>query len=337
MKQLEMGLTASTDYFDSFRKLYYHLYSNSNASRAERIIGDLSKLLLVALSKDTKEDYYLSVNKFLAENGTANKILLPILKEQYQKIITNDDKFFLDDNSLRYGLGAIANLDIQGAKSHLLGDAFQALIGPNLRGDKGQFFTPKSIVRCMIAVLAPKANSKVVDPACGTGGFLTETASYWEHNQIEKGTLVGIDKDSDLFVLASALTEMASPGNSLILNRNSLDLRTLGNLSGEVSPFEADYVLTNPPFGAKIPIKEQEILSQFELGYNWEFSKEKSRWLKTSQLRIAQDPQTLFVELCVKLLRKGGVLGIVLPEGLVIPVQVIYLTSYAIMVKYLVL
>ena len=51
------------------------------------------------------------------------------------------------------------------------------------------------------------------------------------------------------------------------------------------------------------------------LGYNWEYSKEKDRWVKTNQLRIAQDPQTLFVELCVKLLKNDGSLGIVLPEG----------------------
>lgn len=315
MKQLELWLQNSTDYFDSFHKLYYHLYSNSNASRAERIIGDLSKLLLVALCKSIKDEYNQAIKTFLAGKSTANKILLPILKEQYQKIITSDDKFFLDDNSLRYGLGSIASLDIKGAKSHLLGDAFQALIGPNLRGDKGQFFTPKSIVRCMIAVIAPNEGSKVVDPACGTGGFLTETASYWENNQLNKGTLIGVDKDSDLFILASALTEMAAPGNSYILNMNSLDIRAIKKLGEEVTPFEADYVLTNPPFGAKIPIKEQNILAQFDLGYNWEYSKEKDQWVKTNQLRIAQDPQTLFIELCVKLLKNDGFLGIVLPEG----------------------
>ena len=47
MKQLEIGLQASTDYFDSFRKLYYHLYSNSNASRAERIIGDFTEIEII--------------------------------------------------------------------------------------------------------------------------------------------------------------------------------------------------------------------------------------------------------------------------------------------------
>lgn len=315
MNQLEIGISSSTDYFDAFRKLYYHLYSNSNASRAERIIGDLSKLLLVALCKSRSPGYQRQADEFLLNQGAANSTLLPILKKHYSNVFGSDDKFHLDDNSLRYGFSAIANLDLHGAKSHLLGDAFQALIGPNLRGDKGQFFTPKSIVRCMIAVLSPKGGSKVVDPACGTAGFLTETASYWEAKRRKNGTLIGVDKDSDLFIFASALAELAAPDCSHIINSNSLDIKALSKLDESCSPFNADYVLTNPPFGAKIPIKEQEILSQYELGFNWEFSKSEGRWIKTSQLSSSQDPQTLFIELCVRLLKPNGVLGIVLPEG----------------------
>jgi type I restriction enzyme M protein len=316
MRQLQLKIESSnsSDYFDAFRKLYYHLYSNSNASRAERIIGDLSKLLLVALSKGKDAAHGQKVDDFLSGAGNANTLLLPILKTNYSGVFGHDDKFHLDDTSLRYGLSAIANLDLHEAKSHLLGDAFQALIGPNLRGDKGQFFTPRSIVRCMIAVLSPKAGSKVVDPACGTAGFLTETASYWDSKRRKQGNLIGLDKDSDLFVFASALAELAAP-NSSILNKNSLDIKVLRELSESISPFNADYVLTNPPFGAKIPIKEKEILSQFDLGHNWEFSKSADSWIKTEQVSPSQDPQVLFIELCVKLLKPNGMLGIVLPEG----------------------
>ncbi|MDP2882279.1 MAG: N-6 DNA methylase [Azonexus sp.] len=312
--QLKIESSNSSDYFDAFRKLYYHLYSNSNASRAERIIGDLSKLLLVSLCKGKDSAHGQKVDDYLSGAGSANTLLLPILKTNYSGVFGPDDKFHLDDTSLRYGLSAIAHLDLHEAKSHLLGDAFQALIGPNLRGDKGQFFTPRSIVRCMIAVLSPKAGSKVVDPACGTAGFLTETASYWESKCRKQGKLIGMDKDSDLFVFASALVELAAP-NSSILNKNSLDIKALRELDESISPFNADYVLTNPPFGAKIPIKEKYILSQFDLGHNWEFSKSDNRWIKTEQVSPSQDPQILFVELCVKLLKPDGMLGIVLPEG----------------------
>lgn len=315
MNQLEINVTGSTDYFDAFKKLYYHLYSNSNASRAERIIGDLSRLLLVALCKSRDPQYETTVDDFLNGKGGANSYLLPILREQYSSVFAKDEKFHLDDISLRYGLNAISNLDLHMAKSHLLGDAFQALIGPNLRGDKGQFFTPKSIVRCMVSILAPEAAAKVVDPACGTGGFLIETAAYWDENNLEHGNLTGVDKDSDLYVLSSALTQLVSPKKSTILNANSLDIESLKNSGLYQNIFGADYVLTNPPFGAKIPIKDQGILEQYDLGFNWEFSKEEDKWFKTRTLKGSEDPQTLFVELCVKILKPNGVLGIVLPEG----------------------
>ena len=124
MHKSELNTSSSSDYFDGFRKLYYHLYSNSSASRAERIIGDLSKLLLVALCKTLKPYYKKSIEDFLLNKGVSNELLLPILQERYSKVFGPDDKFYLDENSLRYGLAAIANLDINAAKSHLLGDAF---------------------------------------------------------------------------------------------------------------------------------------------------------------------------------------------------------------------
>ena len=315
MHQLEISATSPVDYYYSFRRLYFHLYSNSAASRAERIISDLSKLLLVALNT-TKPSEKKLINEFLAENISANDSLLLIVKDKYLDVFDEGDRFGIDDRSLRLGLESILDLDLKNAPSHILGDAFQALIGPNLRGDKGQFFTPKSVVRCMIDILAPEAETKVVDPACGTGGFLTEVATYWEKNKLKSGEVIAIDKDKDLFIFATALLKISNPENAHTLNQNSLDIKNLKSLPKSSSPFNADYVITNPPFGSKIPVKDTDILSQFELGYNWEFYKPDGRWIKTNSLRSIQDPQTLFIELCVQMLQDGGKMGIVLPEGI---------------------
>jgi len=305
----------SKDYFESFKRLYYHLYSNSSASRAERIIGDLSKLLLVALAANNTQINSRKLKSFFDGTLTANEALLPILHKEYSEVFSKEDRFHLDEESLRYGLNEIAHLDFRAAHSHALGDAFQALMGPNLRGDKGQFFTPKSVVNCMIEIAAPKGGAKVVDPACGTGGFLTETAAYWRGLKRKSGVLVGIDKDADLFVFASALTKISTPSGVHMNNMNSLDINALKKIKGFASPFDADYVFTNPPFGTKIPIKEKAILSQYELGHHWQYSKDKDVWIKTNELLSSQDPQILFIELCVRLLKNGGILAIVLPEG----------------------
>ncbi len=305
----------STDYYKSFRKLYYHLYSNSSASRAERIVSDISKLLLITLGATSSTDKKM-ISEFLVGNGSANDNLLVFAKAKYPNVFDDGDRFGIDDESLRMGLESIWELDLKNAPSHMLGDAFQALIGPNLRGDKGQFFTPKSVVRCMIEVLSPQANTKVVDPACGTGGFLSEVASYWEKNNLLAGKVIAIDKDKDLFILTSALLKISNRNKAYTINQNSLDISLLKKLSKNQSPFNADHVITNPPFGSKIPVNNERILSQYELGYNWEYCKKQKKWLKTKSLRSTQDPQTLFTELCIELLRDGGTMGIVLPEGI---------------------
>jgi type I restriction enzyme M protein len=304
-------------YTAAFRKLYYHLYSNSSASRAERIISDLSNLLLCKIAAEMNNGAE-TLDAFLNEEGSANELLLPVLLKSFPHLISEDERFYLQDKVLRYGLEELASLSLRSAPAHVMGEAFQALMGPRLRGDKGQFFTPRSLVRAMVCVLRPPIEAKVVDPACGTGGFLVETHSLQTTErpnglQANYGGLIGIDKDRDLCRLAEAMLEIAAPGRGVVLNLNSLDYETLSRLSEHISPLEADFVLTNPPFGARIKVTEKPILEQFALGHKWRWG--GSRWQIERQVRDAQDPQILFIELCIRLLRPGGQMGIVLPEG----------------------
>ena len=160
MLQIDLSASSPSDYYEGFRKLYYHLYSNSSASRAERIISDISKLLLVVLGSTNSADREV-ISLFIEGRVTANESLLPLVKSKFPNIFDRGDSFGVDDESLKMGLKSIWDLDLKNAPSHLLGDAFQALIGPNLRGDKGQFFTPKSVVRCMIEILSPGAKVRL--------------------------------------------------------------------------------------------------------------------------------------------------------------------------------
>ncbi|MHA2325436.1 MAG: N-6 DNA methylase, partial [Promethearchaeota archaeon] len=75
-----------------------------------------------------------------------------------------------------------------------------------------------------------------------------------------------------------------------------------------------DYIFTNPPFGVKIPINEKEILKNYQLGHRWK--NVNNKWVIQNRLQKQQSPQVLFIERCVQLLKNGGKLGIVLPEGI---------------------
>jgi type I restriction enzyme M protein len=303
---------------DVFKKIYYPLYSNSKASRAEVIIEDLSLLLLTKLSAETNGGQQ-TLTSYLNGKGTADAILLPMLRRSFPELLGPKQTFALGDASLRMALSELSDLDLSRAPAHTLGEAFQALIGPRLRGERGQFFTPKSVVRAMIEILDPKPGEDICDPAAGTGGFLAETQVY----QLQKyphlkatGELIGIDKDTGLARLSGALLKILSKSRAHVYNFNSLSFKEWDENVHKHPEGQFDVVLTNPPFGAKIGIRDETILRSFEFGHIWTSSiGESKRWAKTRALSSSEDPQILFLELCVRALKPGGRMGIVLPEG----------------------
>lgn len=317
-RELVFAESVNSSLPDRFRKVYYHLYTNGRASRAESILEDLSLLLLSKLAIEigkNREPYDL----FLSGRATANQALLPILQEQFPKLLDGDQKFALGDVGLRAAAREIADLHLLHSPAHALGEAFQAVIGPRLRGEKGQFFTPRSVVRCMVEILDPQKGEVVLDPACGTGGFLSETVIYQRERSKSRGdvsTLVGVDKDRGLARFAAATLMAFAPGKSLVDDFSSLDLDSWAASLPHLGESTIDVILTNPPFGAKIGVDDPRILSTLDFGYVWERAKDGSEWTRSDRLRDSEDPQVLFLEMCVRLLKPGGRMGIVLPEGI---------------------
>lgn len=318
--QLELGgdvRSKGRDLPGTFRRLYYHLYSNSKASRAERIIGDLALLLLLKLAAD-RGPGKAAVRAFLNDGGSSEHLLVPVLIAEYPELLGKNEKFHIGDRSLKWALEELDGLDLTHAPAHVLGEAFQALMGPRLRGEKGQFFTPRSLVRAMVQIVAPEPWESVLDPACGTGGFLVEAHAFQagrEQRGRRRGPLVGVDKDQDLTRLAAALTRVACGSRVEVHNFSSLTQLEWEEATGRRVDGLYDVVLTNPPFGARISIKEPEVLSEFDLGRQWIEELDSNTWRKSNALVASQDPQTLFLELCVRSLKPGGRMGIVLPEG----------------------
>lgn len=299
-----------------FKRLYFHLYSNSSASRAERIIEDISLLLLVKLAHELN-DGIPAVDKFVA-GSIDERLLLDEVRAAAPGLFDESAVFNIDATSLRHALSDLSVVSLAHAPAHVVGDAFQAIMGPRLRGDRGQFFTPRSLVRAMVEVVDPIPGSRILDPACGTGGFLREAYSYVEErygpSNAAELSIVGIDKDYDLARLAGALLQISTKGHAEVFNFNSLDVREWEELD-EQNEALFDVILTNPPFGSKIGITDPEVLATFALGHQWVPTKSGS-WDPSLALHGSQDPQTLFLDLCVQRLKPDGKLGIVLPEGL---------------------
>jgi len=126
--------------------------------------------------------------------------------------------------------------------------------------------------------------------------------------------LRGIDRDSLCIKFSKAYTALLGDGHTGLYREDSLERgRWPTDMKRQIKESSFDLVLTNPPFGRGL-VKEGEILREFELGHKWKRN-EDGDWVRLNELRKKQELGILFLELCLKLLKPGGRLGIVLLES----------------------
>ena len=91
---------------------------------------------------------------------------------------------------------------------------------------------------------------------------------------------------------------------------------------------EFDILITNPPFGSKIPVTGEAKIKQFDFGYKFQFDKKSKKWVKTKKLKKREESQVLFIERCLDLLKDGGKMAMVLPSGILGNEREKYLREY---------
>ena len=257
---------------------------------------------------------------------------------QFSDVFGEHDTISLDPASLAYVVGELQNYEVTAAERDAIGDAFETFIGPALRGAEGQFFTPRNVVKMVVDMIDPRAGETVLDPACGSGGFLIAALAHmWTHLRAEADergwterelarreqraatdSFRGIDKDGFLAQVTKAYMALVGDGRGGIFCANSLqnssDWPT--QMSEGIGLGQFDVLVTNPPFGKKIVVKGKRLLAQYDLGRRWKREEASGEWNQTSNLQERQPPQIIFLERCLQFLKPGGRLGIVLPESL---------------------
>lgn len=289
------------------------------ATRDEALVEEVVKCIFCrALSvrdaKPVPEDP-IALAKFYRNHFSRLKTLLPDVFEATAEIL-------LDPTSLRYVDQQLQDIDFRDPLTDPIGDAYEAFIGSATRGAEGQFFTPQSAIRLLVDLVDPKPGERVIDPACGAGGFISYTARRLAQQGVDPATisknLVGIDKDKYLARLAKAHVGLVTLSAARIYCGDSLAWTpSNGNpMLGfeEIGSF--DVVLANPPFGAKIVAASEEVQRKFALGFSWKRDPD-DRWQRTTQLQSRVSPQILFVERLLSLVKPGGRVGVVLPESLI--------------------
>ena len=303
-----------------FKKIRDYCAGNvTGITRDEKIAQNMMRLLFC---KIYDEKTSLDIVEFSNRPRESNDLLLSRIevlfdrvKEAYPGLFNPEEKIEVQPKDLSFIVSTLEDYSILDADRDVIGDAFEELIGTSFRGGAGQFFTPRNVVQMMIDILEPREGEKIIDPACGSGGFLAYTLRYFLSSNTKNFHIVGIDKDAFLAKIAKIYLSLIGDSDYRIYCENSLDnpAKWRDDTRGNIRCGEFDIVLTNPPFGAKIPVIGKQLLGQYQLGHRW---RKQGKWYRSLESLEKQSPQVLFIERCVQLLREGGRLGIVLPEGI---------------------
>lgn len=328
----------------NFKTIRNYLAANNvGATRDEVLAQELINIIFCKIydEKFTRQEDIVTFRAGIDEEpeNVAERIrkLFNDVKKKYNDVLDASDNINLDSKSIYYVVGELQNFSLTDSSRDAIGDAFEVFIDHALKGGQGQFFTPRNVVKMIIEIVDPTTEEKLLDPACGSGGFLIEAMRYiwdkiekegrslnWPDNEIEIEkqkiaikNLRGIDKDYFLSKVAKAYMALLGDGRGGVYCENSLDLPKNWNKKTqiEIKQESFDVIVTNPPFGAKLPVTGEEIIKQFEFGYKWALNKKTNVWEK-GKIKDQEAPQILFIERCLQLLTPGGRLGIVLPDGI---------------------
>jgi len=321
----------SKNYRQTFQALRNYLAGRViGATRDSALLGEVVKCLFcyAELSKNGED---LDTSDEISLARSYRSAFREILKK-FPSLFERGDEILLDPHSLHYTHLALAGLEISSDQHDPVGDAYQAFVGSEIRGNEGQFFTPTAAVSWLVRAIDPKPGERVIDPACGSGAFLGMAAAHMRMQGASPAELreavVGIEKDSYLAMLARQHLSLSLGQEATIHSADALSLiTTKGKKLPKSLLGSFDVLLANPPFGAKINSADDGVRRQFQLAHKWKRDKDGSFRVE-SDLSTRTSPQIMFVERILSLLKPGGRAGLVLPESLISSPKHAYVVHY---------
>lgn len=272
------------------------------------------------------------------------------LKEShvFKDVFDGSEQITLSDRGLAYVASELAKYSFLDATVDVKGTAYETIVSNTLKQSAGQFFTPRNIIKCMVEMMDPDQNTRVLDPACGSGGFLVmvldhvrkkitknlypdldEVRLEAKYNSPEVNETVreyaekmifGFDFDPDLKKAARMNMVMSGDGHSNIYNINSLDyphgskpdvplIAKAVNQSIEHSA-DKDFHFGTSKDNAQG--KFDMVFTNPPFGTKVEVDQEIAERYELN----SKAPEVLFIEACYNFLKPGGKMAIVLPDGI---------------------
>jgi len=345
----------------AFRRCHNYIAGNAGMHKDDAFW----ELLKVIFSKIEDErsgtiNFYVTP-KELKDKAAASAAKARIQKLFQSRVVAKYPKIFNSDETrtielsadvLAYVVSQLQGYSLLASPVDVKGVAYEEIVGSNLRGDRGEFFTPRNACRMAVEMLDPQADQRVIDPACGTGGFLItamnhalkvlrkqestlwsdpENPTSYEIEELYRkraeylSTCVyGMDLNPALVRAAKMNMVMNNDGAGGLFRENSLaNPHTWAPESASAIQLGSfDLIFTNPPFGANILIDDVNILSQYELAAVWDPDEKGKLTIRKDKdgepvLQTNQPPEILFIERCVQLLKPGtGKMAMVIPNGI---------------------
>jgi len=349
----EVLANAGVDVFEEvfkliFTKLYDEMESSEDREEVERFLKKgkkLSELSNDDLDERRKLEFRSRGDAYRTKEVIFN--LFEKAKSKWPGIFEKGEPIRIsDENHLDTCVAFLEGVKLFNSNLQVIDEAFEYLVNKSAKGEKGQYFTPRNVIDMCVKMLNPKEEEYMIDTAAGSCGFTVHTIFYvWDKlrregkangsnftnmkltkEQIEYVQKVfGIDFDEKSVRVAKTLNLIAGDGKTNVLHMNSLDYEKWeeklrdsewGRLYNEgyyrlldlavnrkiPKEFNFDIVMANPPFAGDI--KDSRIFWKYDLSMN-----DKGKHVN----KISRD--ILFIERNLDMLKAGGRMAIVLPQG----------------------
>lgn len=314
----ELFTIEDVDVFKDLLKKCHNIIRNNEGYDAIQAFDEMSKVLF---AKMYEEQFNKGSNRFTTDifDKTLADLRVNIVQQQFQEILKTkgfkelfppETKIDLKDRTIRELVRFFEKFDLTLTNFDVKGEAFEYFLGDTFTGGLGEYFTPRNVVEFVVECFSPKIGDKIIDPFCGTGGFLiyafeivSEKIRLNEFSDDEKVRWKKVLSDESLFGTDwKYRTAQACKMNMIVHgdgNTGVLQADGFKDVEGIIEEEKFNICFTNPPFGAKET--DEKTLNLFELGAG----------------RKSQAREILAIERCLKLVKKGkGLLAIILPDGI---------------------
>ena len=341
---------------NAFERCHHYIHGNQGGSK-EQIFWEFLKLLFAKIEDETLSGRPRFAIRSAEERN--DKDGQKEVKDRVEKLFKDvknrpelkglfdsaADGILFNRETVSYIVAQLEKYDFIHSSVDVKGVAYETIVGPTLEGTKGEFFTPRNVVKMTVKMLDPKPGDRIYDPACGTGGFIVIAFNYiseklrqkhkanWKNKnkpteEEEKAlfdeiheagyNIFGTDFNQNLVKAAQMNMIMNNDGRGGLFAVNGLKDPSdwPKEVSQKIQLGSMDYVMANPPFGSKIKIDSREILERYDLAHGWSKT-EDGKWQQEANVKNALEPEVLFIERCIKLVKPGtGKCGIVLPDSI---------------------